>query len=273
MLLAVNYSRPTAALLDDGRIALDLYKTTEWPEMIAEAERQRPAYVHFPFLAGRHDLEKISPERVETILATTATRYVNTHLAPRASDFGLPLTEMNRDHLPRLMTAMRQDIDVMVARYGRERVILENANWDPNYDLLALLILPDVITEVVESTGCGFLLDLAHARMAATYFGMDVYEYIEQLPTQALRELHIAGTLYDEGQARLVDHHPMTEADWELTEWALGQIHRGAWPEPALVALEYGGMGPAFANRSDPAVLASDVPRLAQAVAGLRQEV
>ena len=51
MKLAINYSSQTADLLSREKVSFDLYKTTEWPEMIAAAEVQRPAYVHFPLMA------------------------------------------------------------------------------------------------------------------------------------------------------------------------------------------------------------------------------
>lgn len=269
MKLAINYSPQTAELLANGRVAFDLYKTTEWPEMISAAETQRPAYVHFPLLAGRHNLDSVGTARITALLETTATAYVNTHLAPYAPDFGITFTETDTRYLEPLVDAMMQDIAGMVAAFGRDKIILENANYDPNYQVPTLLIQPEVIKRVVQDSGCGLLLDLAHARMAAAYFGVDVFAYIRQFPLEALRELHVAGTRYIDDQARLVDHYPMTDADWQLTEWALAEIHRGAWPEPAIVALEYGGTGGFFSANSDRDVLARDVPRLWNLVQGV----
>src|SRR3954447_26332560 len=79
MKLAINYSPQTADLLASKRVEFDLYKTTEWPDMIAAAEVQRPAYVHFPLMAGRHNINDVGPARIKELLATTATPYVNTH--------------------------------------------------------------------------------------------------------------------------------------------------------------------------------------------------
>jgi uncharacterized protein (UPF0276 family) len=262
MQLAVNYSPQAAALLDEGQIDFDLYKTTEWPSMIAEATRQRPAYVHFKMLAGRRDIADTGWDVIEARLADTVTPYVNTHLAPRAADFGVPLESADPLIGEQMMAAMQRDIAEMVARVGAERVILENANYDPNYDIPIWVIRPPNLRRAVEESGCGLLLDLGHAKMSAAYFGVDVHEYIEQLPLHALKELHVAGTRYVEAERRLVDHYPMADDDWALAEWALGHIHRGDWPRPWVVALEYGGTGKAFAWRSDPAVLRVDVPRL-----------
>lgn len=268
MKLAVNYSQQAARLLTAQRIEFDLYKTTEWPEMIAAAEEQRPAYVHFPLMAGRNNIDAVGLERIESILEATATPYVNTHLAPRAADFGILMTTTDVSAANELMAAMQLDIMALVEYFGADKVILENANYDPNYDIPTLMIEPEMICRAVDETGCGFLLDLAHARMSAAYFKLDTRDYIQQLPLHALCELHVAGTRYIEAESRLVDHYPMTADDWALAEWALGNIHAGEWPEPNIVALEYGGLGGFFAANSDPVVLGQDVPRLHKLVIG-----
>lgn len=270
MKLAVNYSPQVAALLDARAVTFDLYKCTEWPEMIDAARRQRPPYVHLPLMAGRANIEQVGWDTIYRVLDTTATPFINTHLAPRGADFGVALDSTDAGQGDVLLDAMLRDIFPLVERLGAGRVILENANWDPNYDIPQLVIAPAFIRRVVEASGCGLLLDLAHARMAAAYLGMDDRDYVAQLPVSRLRELHVAGTRYDPHERRLVDHFPMTDNDWALAEWALDCIRRGDWPQPALVALEYGGTGPAFAWRSETRVLAADLPRLYSLVHGLQ---
>lgn len=270
MKLAVNYSPQAEALLTDGQIEIDLFKCPDWPEMIGKAAALRPAYVHFPLMAGRGNIEKVGWEKIEALLNSTATSFVNTHLAPRASDFGMPLDTTSRAHSEELFRAMVRDIERLARRFGERAIILENANWDPSYDIPQAVLLPELICRVVNETGCGLLLDLAHARMAAAWLGMDDREYIERLPVRYLRELHVTGTQYDPVQARLVDHFPMTAADWTLTEWALGEISADEWARPQIVALEYGGVGPGFGWRSQSGVLALEVPRLRELVAGVR---
>jgi hypothetical protein len=115
---------------------------------------------------------------------------------------------------------------------------------------------------------------------------MDARHYIESLPMDRLRELHVSGVQHlepawshalhgagvspgeiDAFLARTVDgmcdHLPLTAPDWALTEWALARIRLGDWPRPWVVSLEYGGVGPWFAPVTDRRVLARDIPRLA----------
>lgn len=267
--LAINYSPQAAALLEQGKIEFDLYKCAPWPEMIAAARAQRPVYVHFPLLAGRGNIEKLGCERISDLLEETETRYVNTHLAPRAGDFdGVTVDTRDSAAAERLIEAMQADIAALVNRFGADRVILENACWDPDpeWQIPRIVLEPEVIARVVCESECSFLLDVAHVRLNAMRLEMDERDYLARLPVECLRELHITGVLYDDDKQRYCDHFPMTSKDWALAEWVLGRIRRGEWPRPWVVTLEYGGTGPGFAWRSKEEVLAEDAPRMAALV-------
>ncbi len=54
----------------------------------------------------------------------------------------------------------------------------------------------------------------------------------------------------------------LTEEDWDLASWVMQRIKSGDWGKPWVVALEYGGVGPAFEWRSDKEVLAKQIPIL-----------
>ena len=125
---------------------------------------------------------------------------------------------------------------------------------------------PRVIRLVVGETGCGFLLDLSHARIAAHYLGVDPREYVLSLPVEHLRELHVTGVR--PVKDRLADHMDFADEDWTWTAWALDHIRAGRWPTPWTVALEYGGVGEPFKWRSERRVIEEQVPRLYGMVRG-----
>jgi len=269
--LAVNYSPQAADLLAHGLIEFEVYKCADWPEMVADAHRQLPAYVHFPLHAGRDNTETVGWRHITDFLKQTDTPYVNTHLAPRAGDFpDLALEALDAPSVERLVQAMRRDIAPLVERFGAQKVILENACWDPDWEIPLAVLEPEIICQMVYETGCGFLLDVAHARMSALYLGIDAREYLSRLPVDRLRELHITGLMYDQEKGRCLDHFPMTEDDWTLAEWVMERVRRRDWAPPWIVALEYGGTGPGFAWRSRSDVLANDVPRLYELVHSAR---
>ena len=103
----------------------------------------------------------------------------------------------------------------------------------------AYVVDPAFVSAVVDESGCGLLLDLAHARVAAHYQGEPVRDYLARLPLDRTIEIHVsgprpapAGGPFTDG--RLIDaHEPLQEADYALLAWVL---HR---TRPQAVTLEY----------------------------------
>jgi hypothetical protein len=89
---------------------------------------------------------------------------------------------------------------------------------------------------------------------------MDQRDYMAKLPVERLRELHFTGVHDLDGYWQ--DHLPALEDDWQALIWVLERIRSGEWPRPWLLAFEYGGIGEKFAGRSDPQVIAEQVPCL-----------
>jgi uncharacterized protein (UPF0276 family) len=198
----------------------------------------------------------------------------------------IPIDSTETAHVEILTECTIQDVRTVVERFGAERVIVENipffGDWGP-----LIAALPQFISRVIGETGCGFLLDLAHARLAARYFGISASEYVGALPTDRIREIHITGVQHiDEHWVELarqagvteeviqnfagkvMDHLPMTEADWEFFAWAMEQIHSGAWARPWVVTFEYGGLTGFFKATTDKGVLVDQIPRLYTLIAG-----
>lgn len=267
MEFAVNYSPEAAALLADGRIAVDRFKLPDWPDLIAEARSHAPVYVHFPLGAGGPSPDETDWEAVARLRSETDTPLVNLHLRPSGLRFpGMApgtTAAADRDAVAAALTA---DVARACERFGAEAVAVENTIYrGPAGTLPRPGVEPDVIARVVSSTGCGLVLDLAHARITAPALGLDPSDYLERLPLRQLRELHVTGVRTVDGRSQ--DHLSLTDADWRLFDQALDAIRSGRWGRPWTVAFEYGGVGPAFRWRSDADVLAEQVPRLAAAVA------
>jgi uncharacterized protein (UPF0276 family) len=273
MQFALNYSPQAAGLLFDGRIQPDRFKCPNWPDLIAEASRLLPVYVHFDLIAGNGGLEAIDWDGVEKVLKTTETPYVNLHLAPMMNASADGVSDLTEDR-PRVIEQMRADMSRVAQRFGAERVIVENVPYrsvnDPHLRrrFYRACVEPDVISALLEETKCGFLLDISHARIAAETLGLDAKTYIEALPLRRLRELHVTGIERGDGGAE--DHMPMTENDWTMFEWVMGKIASGEAAEPWMVAFEYGGIGKIFEWRSDSFVIATQVPRLYDSVHGVK---
>ena len=295
MLLAVNYSLPIADLLSAGRIRLDRLKCPAWPEVIAAARELSPLYTHFPLRVGAGSGDAIDTEKnlpadwakVERMLAETGTPFINLHMSPILDDYpGIPAQAADPAFAKRLAENLIRDIRAVTRRFGAERVILENDHAGDG-QLMRLALLPGLFTRVLDETGCGLLLDVAHARLAAASLGMDPRAYLGAFPLERAREIHVSGIQQCEAQwadlARLMDidpahirqvvgpltdHVPMLEEDWEFYGWALAQVHAGRWGQPEVIAFEYGGVSPLWESVTRAEVLAAQIPRLYELVKG-----
>ncbi len=253
MEFALNYSPQAVDLLAQGRIALDRFKCPAWDDVIAAAQETRPPYVHLPLRVGTGigdaiDTEKKQPadwRRMESLLAQTGTPYVNLHLLPLVSDFpDLPEATDDPIHVERMLEAALRDVEAVVRRFGADKVIVESDYYHEGHYFRASC-QPDFIRRVIEAAGCGFLLDISHARLAARSLDMETHAYFDGLPLDRIREVHLTGIQYfDERWAarlrgagiapeviadfagRWIDHLPITEDDWTFFEWAFAQLRR-----------------------------------------------
>jgi len=262
MKLAINYSIQAAELLSKGSIQLDRFKCPDWPDMIAEASELLHVAVHFNLKAGGTSLADTNWQEVERLLEKTRTPYVNLHLNPTTKSYpGLPVETSDQAQRELVTDRMIRDVNIAVAHFGGERVIVENVAYRGRHGkVLRPAVEPGVIAEIVSETGCGFLLDISHARISAHHLGMDDRDYMSRLPINILRELHFTGLHNLDGF--LQDHLPVLDNDWPVLDWVLGLIRERSWANPWLLAFEYGGVGGKFEGHSEAEVIAEQVPQL-----------
>jgi uncharacterized protein (UPF0276 family) len=264
--LSVNYSLQAEALLQAGKISCDRLKCPDWPDTIAAARKTLPVYVHFPLDAGSTSGRPPNFAAADVMARETDSPFVNLHLVTYHRDFPEHPSDSTDPQLESaVMDQMLRDIEAATAVVGRDRVIVENIPYfGGGSEYHRASVEPTVIRRVIEQSGCGFLLDVSHARIAAHYMGLDPHEYILSLPVHRLAELHLTG-VRTVGK-RLADHMDLLDEDWNWAQWAMQRIRAGEWPRPWTVALEYGGVGEPFKWRSDQSVLEEQVPRLAAMV-------
>jgi len=297
MELAVNYSTAVADLVERGLATVDRYKCPAWPDLIEELTDDRsgvphPLYIHFPLRVGMGTGVPINTEtgeapdwaQFEELRAKTGTPWFSAHMGAQPEDHPELVDRPWKDQVRVITEALIRDIEPLVERFGADHVVGENIFEYFGMHLRAA-VMPDVLCTVVETTGCGLLLDLSHARLAARDLGVDPREYVDALPVSHLREVHVTGIqtfsdvwvarLRDAGidpdyvaslQGRWIDHLPMTDDDWAFLDWALNRIRDGAWRQPEIIAFEYGGVGPEFFALTVPEILAEQVPRLYEMV-------
>ncbi len=89
----------------------------------------------------------------------------------------------------------------------------------------------EFLSELVERTGCGILLDVENLYVNTRNLGVDAKAFIASIPVDAVMEFHLAG--YSERNGCLIDthDHPVSTEVWRLYEYALQQIG----PRPTLI--------------------------------------
>lgn len=80
---------------------------------------------------------------------------------------------------------------------------------------------PEFFHELVRRTGCGVLLDVNNLRNNAANLGVEPRAYLDAFPLDAVVQLHLAGSDWEDG--KLLDTHgaPIHEEVWQLTEQVL----------------------------------------------------
>lgn len=289
MKYAVNYSPVLAELVQAGKVQVECFKCPAWPDLLVEAQKIRPVYVHFPLGVGSGvgcpiDEETKAPadlDRIAELLEMTGTPYINTHFIPRGERYPeIPIGGREPRHIEQVISNTLRDLEPLVERFGAERVLVENVINE--YGFLTLAVLPEVIARLLEKSGCGFLFDHPHARLAARNLAWDERAYCSAMPVERIREVHVTGIQRIEGDlyrriqsaggkngfatiqdGQLMDHFPMTVSDWPEMEWLAGQLNGGRWHQPWVVAYEYGGVGGLWGVLTDRAVYEEQLPRMA----------
>lgn len=266
MYLAINYSPPAAQLIKSGQIDIDFFKTPDWPWMVDEAKELRPVAVHFTLEAGNNGLGQVDWKQLDHLVRITHTPYINLHLDARQKYFPWILTDTaSKSDIEQVFKVILSDVMSVVEIFGTERVIVENSPYRGELgNTLRLCVEPEIITRIVDESGCGFLLDISHAIISAAHIGMDSHEYFYKLPVNKLKEMHFAGIHHIKGQ--WMDHLSILKRDWHWLDWVLAQIKSGEWSTPWLMAFEYGGVGTEFEWRSDPNVIVKQVPKILERI-------
>ena len=83
----------------------------------------------------------------------------------------------------------------------------------------------DFLAQLSKKTGCGLLLDVNNIYVSAHNHGFDALTYLERLPIDAVKEMHLAGysISHIEGKEVYIDSHGQKVYDgvWQLYEKAI----------------------------------------------------
>lgn len=255
MKFAVNYSAPLIRLIDQGMVQVDLIKCPDWEGMLKEAKPYGPITIHFDLEVGLGHTLTADLDRIARLKEETGTPHINTHLVTRKTHH-----PGNSDEISEINALWRNELQLMIDKFGGNSIALEHYPFTPDRPFIATAADSATFSNVIRDVDCMLLLDLAHARITANTLNMDVRDYIQSLPLDRLVEVHVTGIKKHGGI--LTDHFELSQEDWLVFEWALNKIREGYWPQPRIIAFEYGGVGSTFVWRTNQDVLQDQVPIL-----------
>lgn len=237
--LSTNLSDHSLSLLDEQPGLVDSLEIGLWcPLEELRQVRQKLPTMPFTFHPGnlvtRLGLKRSAVPTARAYQQASGSPWVSFHLTLWFPGV-VELMVLHKVRLPQPNTWLAERRLVWQVRRWQKSLpvplLLENIDPFPSY-ADSFNCRPEVIRDVLEQTGCGLLLDIGHARVAASALEMDVEDYLSALPLDTVRQIHVSGPRVKDG--RLVDaHEPMQEEDYRLLEVALRRTN------PTLVTLEY----------------------------------
>lgn len=115
-------------------------------------------------------------------------------------------------------------------------LLLENLDYCPE-GAYEHVCDPGFVSEVLEATGCGLLLDIGHLAVSASWLGCEAETMLAALPLKRVGEVHVSSPrpIAGEGNTGRLDdvHEVMTEREVRLLHFVLERSTPGA------VVLEY----------------------------------
>ena len=230
--LAANGYAELYELLDRGEVPIEFIKCPLSPDSQVDVDRAlsyRPVVLHCWGPPGYSATQPVipEPELLRDLAQKTGTPFVSVHLEYEPERDG----SMDADAL---LARIREQVDLL-RELAQKQILLENVPFYPWQNKPRWGTDPELITAAVEASEAAFLLDLAHARVAAWHRGDDIRDYLAALPLHKAREVHISGPrMAEEG---LRDRHmALTEEDYDLLDWVMTKA-----PMVEIVTVEYAG--------------------------------
>ncbi len=161
--------------------------------------------------------DRVQPAWISDHLCWTGTAHGQLHdLLP------LPYARTTLDHL-------RSRVDAVQSRLKRP-LLIENVS---SYVQFAADEMDEAtfIATLVRETGCHLLLDVNNVYVSHRNHGFDARAFIDAMPADAVRQIHLAGH-EDQGDLVIDTHdHPIRDEVWDLYAYTLRRLG----PKPTMI--------------------------------------
>jgi uncharacterized protein (UPF0276 family) len=249
MKIAVNYSKALVSLLARvPGLPIDYVKgpTSPFPGCWYQFEDPEINFPRLPHLAqlgviflGHPDpAQRFNLETVMRVLQCTKPPYLSTHLEAKVDFFPDIQTYQHENHLVVRKTLRSHFLTAICEVKDKVNLplVLENFPYYSWWKHFRWGSEPEFIKDICHQSDSGFLLDIAHARCSAWHMHRDLLDYIQALPLDRLREIHLGGVLERPLEGLRDTHTPLIEDDYRLLDFLLSKIR------PDMITIEYGGL-------------------------------
>jgi uncharacterized protein len=156
------------------------------------------------------------------------------HLAWSTHDMGYLSDLLPLPYTAETLARVCDHIDETQSYMGRQ-MLLENPSSYLTFDE-STMDEADFISEIVQRSGCGLLLDINNVYISAHNIKMSADDYLAAYPLKYVQEIHLAGhteTKDDAGQSVIIDDHasPVVTGVWDLFAYTIAQTG----PLPVLI--------------------------------------
>lgn len=251
MKIGCNLSTELIELIDEKKVSVDYVKIA-----LSKSDEEIPwnyknygklllhgVGVDIPQHTGATQLMDINWKQIKSKVDFCGSSFIGLHCGTYKSDWveHEVTYEMIKERMGNVIELWKENLGV--------EILIENLPYTSYYEnnnpkFLKNSVTPKLISDLCREHKTGLLLDLAHAKVAASGLNIPVKDYLKVLPLDLVKEIHVVGTR--ETEEGLRDNHlEMNEEDYDILEFVLKMT------KPEVVTLEYGGFGEHFSWRSN----------------------
>lgn len=242
----MNIVTPTSRLFENQEVAARISQLSDSVEARPELNVAIPPSAkvsHCHVSAPRFDLNMLWSDLDKKDLLTLLSRFLDSlpvisfHLARDCVDVGL---DEHGRYIPKsspLAPAELLENCMANVAWLREEVdselLVENNNFHDT-GAYEISTSPSFISSVLDSCDLGLLFDSAHAAVSAHNLGIPETQYVEALPLERTKQVHVSGHTINRGKA--VDAHNLPDLGLVLTAINLSRERTGKNPP---ITIEY----------------------------------
>lgn len=260
--IACNWSSTLGSLLQQGQADIDYIKTGvygSFGEQFDTIRSWKPILLHglgcFDH-SGMKEIGAVDFDMANRLIAQCGSPHYGLHLAITNADMPGPMGDEE------IHVLMSRQIKVF-QRNLAVSLLLENTPDSPE-DRTVFDHYPyaeaDKISRLIVENDVGFLLDLTHASITAEFRNWDIHTFLQALPLDRIREIHVNGHGVDAQGFPIDTHQAMESEDYRLLCWVLERS------QPQFVTLEYSGVA-----GEDAATIAGNLCKQIHALNHIRQ--